>query len=1055
MHIKQIRGGDNIASQVHYVQENLNGKISFENNTINFHVPIKLVSTAGDYSNLDEESLPSKKYTDEQIELLKGNVSEFGDTLEELENTIKNLPAVSATAVDVQNADTEIGSITIGDSTYNFKLSLAHLAPIDTPYLKGEPRAVSPDIRDVSHRIATTEFVRDYVAKYVTDKQAGTMETIAEVSQAINNDKTYYLTMLNQLNSKLNTNDIAVTSPSEKGTVVGQISIQDQVTTFMVDLEPYAKLSNPEFEGEPTVPTAPSTAITVKPLQIANVRYVDGAIRELRGTPPDQLNTLQKIADAINNNTTFATDVQSAIDGKQPLNSVLTNLSNVNIVQDQILYTTNVAGEFAGTAISAQARTLLSNKTAKTMRATLETPSTTGEGANGDWDINILGTAAKATSALAAVNDSESNPIATTYMKIADYVEPDLSDYVKRTEIENVSVVGTLQKGDTIATVKVGNKDTDIKVDLSAYLTKVDPDLQGNVTAPTLPDGEESDKVATTRFVSNAIKNLASGMSAENLEAIASLAEELNSNGGAISELITALNDKQPRNDALTSISGLTTAANMMLYTEGSNQYRTTTFTNLAKSIVASETAADARIAIGALGKTDKIDSAISADSATSCTGNAATATNATNDSEGQKISTTYVKVSKIKEIIAPGSLEWTNATDEKGKIPSLNTLAYWNGQVQSGVSNLAYCKQGAFGTIVTKNVGDYLTKEEADNYYSPSNYTFDFSDFYNKSEADSTFLKKDEKAASATTADSANEAASCTGNAASATKLLDKHNFVIKDNSSTNTGTIVQFDGTNDVTLLLPSNIQATLNGNASSATKLSVQKTITIKDNSESNSSGAVTFDGTKDIIIKLPATIKASIDGNAATATKATSADACSGISNKADRLTNLRTFMISNSDGTNTTTGSTFNGEADVTLKLPSIIRATLEGSSTSCTGNAKTATSLETAMKINGFNFNGSSNISSFARCTTASGTKEKIVNVSDNFVLTEGSRVTVLFAVTNTASGPTLNVNSTGAKPIIYRGTAIATNAIQQSSIYDFIYYSSQWHVVGSIVWTD
>lgn len=41
----------------------------------------------------------------------------------------------------------------------------------------------------------------------------------------------------------------------------------------------------------------------------------------------------------------------------------------------------------------------------------------------------------------------------------------------------------------------------------------------------------------------------------------------------------------------------------------------------------------------------------------------------------------------------------------------TVNTLAYWNGGYNSsGASNLSYCSRGAFGTIVTKNTGDYAT---------------------------------------------------------------------------------------------------------------------------------------------------------------------------------------------------------------------------------------------------------------------------------------------------------------------------------------------------------
>ena len=41
------------------------------------------------------------------------------------------------------------------------------------------------------------------------------------------------------------------------------------------------------------------------------------------------------------------------------------------------------------------------------------------------------------------------------------------------------------------------------------------------------------------------------------------------------------------------------------------------------------------------------------------------------------------------------------------------------------------------------------------------------------------------------------------------------------------------------------------------------------------------------------------------------------------------------------------------------------------------------------------------------------------------FTLATGAKICVKFTVTNTASSPTLNVNSTGAKAIYYRGAAI------------------------------
>lgn len=47
------------------------------------------------------------------------------------------------------------------------------------------------------------------------------------------------------------------------------------------------------------------------------------------------------------------------------------------------------------------------------------------------------------------------------------------------------------------------------------------------------------------------------------------------------------------------------------------------------------------------------------------------------------------------------------NATDD-GYVPTMSFMAYWNGAYSGSSSNLTYCKYGAFGSIVTKNSGDY-----------------------------------------------------------------------------------------------------------------------------------------------------------------------------------------------------------------------------------------------------------------------------------------------------------------------------------------------------------
>ena len=113
-----------------------------------------------------------------------------------------------------------------------------------------------------------------------------------------------------------------------------------------------------------------------------------------------------------------------------------------------------------------------------------------------------------------------------------------------------------------------------------------------------------------------------------------------------------------------------------------------------------------------------------------------------------------------------------------------------------------------------------------------------------------------------------------------------------------------------------------------------------------------------------------------GNADSATKLQTARTINGTSfDGTGNITTTswgtaRNISISNSDGTNTGTAVSVNGSANATLKLPATIKASItgnvtgncSGSSGSCTGNAKTATTLQTARKINGVSFNGSADI---------------------------------------------------------------------------------------------
>lgn len=104
----------------------------------------------------------------------------------------------------------------------------------------------------------------------------------------------------------------------------------------------------------------------------------------------------------------------------------------------------------------------------------------------------------------------------------------------------------------------------------------------------------------------------------------------------------------------------------------------------------------------------------------------------------------------------------------------------------------------------------------------------------------------------------------------------------------------------------------------------------------------------------------------------------------------------------------------------------------------------------TSRNINGMSINGSADIVNYGTCSTTNTTVEKVVACT-GFALKIGSEITVKFTVTNKAKNPTLNVNSTGAKPIYYRGAAISASYLAANRLYTFRYNGTQYELVGDV----
>lgn len=117
---------------------------------------------------------------------------------------------------------------------------------------------------------------------------------------------------------------------------------------------------------------------------------------------------------------------------------------------------------------------------------------------------------------------------------------------------------------------------------------------------------------------------------------------------------------------------------------------------------------------------------------------------------------------------------------------------------------------------------------------------------------------------------------------------------------------------------------------------------------------------------------------------------------------------------------------------------------------SLSGNASTASAWQTAIVFDGMSLKGDASRYSYSTCSTAASTVAKVAACT-GFTLASGSEITVKFTYGNTATNPTLNVNSTGAKSIYYRGAAIPSTYIIANGTYTFRYNGTQYDLVGDI----
>ncbi|MGT3060404.1 prophage tail fiber N-terminal domain-containing protein [Escherichia coli] len=140
------------------------------------------------------------------------------------------------------------------------------------------------------------------------------------------------------------------------------------VKVVMDETNTKAPLDSPAFTGTPTTPTPPDDATG---LEMANAAFVRKLLAALVDSSPEALDTLNELAAALGNDPNFATTITNALAGKQPLNDVLTAVSQITPRKNSLLYY-NESGNLTLTDLTGRAKSLLGLGTYKKMRALLE-----------------------------------------------------------------------------------------------------------------------------------------------------------------------------------------------------------------------------------------------------------------------------------------------------------------------------------------------------------------------------------------------------------------------------------------------------------------------------------------------------------------------------------------------------------------------------------------------------------------------------------------------------------------------------------------------------------
>lgn len=161
----------------------------------------------------------------------------------------------------------------------------------------------------------------------------------------------------------------------------------------------------------------------------------------------------------------------------------------------------------------------------------------------------------------------------------------------------NITITGTVDGRDVSTD---GTKLDGIEVGATADQTaaEIKTAYESNANTNAFTDAEQA-LVAGALQASNNLSDLTIPATALTNLGLTATATEINYTDGVTSAIQTQLDGKQPLDAGLTSIAGLTTAADRMIYTTASDTYAVTPLTSAGRAIIDDATAADQLVTLG------------------------------------------------------------------------------------------------------------------------------------------------------------------------------------------------------------------------------------------------------------------------------------------------------------------------------------------------------------------------------------------------------------------------------------------------------------------------